>query len=130
MLNPRIVDTLETWLDLERSGAPDLRAEPALASVFQFVPLATPSAELMERIVSDVRRSRDAFSRSWVRASIAASLAFLTLARDPPTFPSRFVTALKERVVDERGEIPDVLAAIVGRGAKSADQHGLVRVGW
>ena len=72
--------TVHTWLDLERSGTKRLEAERALYLAFQPLPMARPSAAFLDRVVADVKRSRDFFDRAWTRAAVAASVALLTLA--------------------------------------------------
>ena len=79
-MSRRFKTSVQHWLDLERSKDRDLDAEHALLAVFRFVPLATPSAAFLGRVVADVRRSKDLFSQRWLRAVIAASLTLLTLA--------------------------------------------------
>ncbi len=76
----RFENTVHRWLDLEHSGIRGPETEQALVAVFRSLPLANPTAAFLGRVVADVRRSRDLFSRRWIQASIAASGILLALA--------------------------------------------------
>ena len=79
-MTSRFSRSLEAWLALERSEATDRERDLALARAFHDLPRMAPSALLLARVIAEVGKPQDLFSRRWVRLVVAASVVLLTFA--------------------------------------------------